>query len=230
VTFVLFLWPYCLKCWALLFPYFFIGHWSACVSSKDFIHDSLSGAYCCHYKVDLLEIWFAFFFEWPASALLLFPFGAEVLYILLDFLQERWAINAVNLKEKCIENAVCTLWKRHEHTTATTCNKSIMDPIKTLWECRVGAVWMLWERCVLLANLISLGVFRSEPTACWHVFRQTLWHRCLVWQGLKMHHRCSTIQFFQASKTPDLPSQDSLYILCPTKWLKRYHMYGLSAR
>jgi len=60
-----------------------------------------------------------------------------------------------------------------------------MDALKTLWERHMDAVGMLWGRYVHAITGKYLGIFRSDPTARWQVFK-TLWYHCLVWQGLKI--------------------------------------------
>jgi len=61
----------------------------------------------------------------------------------------------------------------------------------------VDAVGTLWGRCVQLANLIILGVFRGDPTARWFMKAvQTLWHRRLVLQGIKL---CIAIKHYVIS-------------------------------
>jgi len=45
--------------------------------------------------------------------------------------------------------------------------RSVIDAMKTLWECRVNTVGTLWGPCVhaKTGNMNILGVFRGDPTA-----------------------------------------------------------------
>jgi len=103
------------------------------------------------------------------------------------------------------EDAVCAPWARRVRAENTLKQllarcKNVMDAVKTLWERRVDAVGTLWGRCVhaITDKFDILGVFRGNPTACWHGFG-TLYKRCgiAVWcdRGFKLQWKENFLKF-----------------------------------
>ena len=81
---------------------------------------------------------------------------------------------------KTFVRAVTTLCARRERAVYTLQQllarcKSVMEAIKTLWECRVDAVGTLWGRCVhaITGKFDIVGVFRGDHTA-----RRQVLERC----------------------------------------------------